>query len=87
MPLTGRTGTDRAPKQPRARSAVGAGGGEVIFDRAELSDGPAGCPCVGLNAIAALSAVLSKLGATPVGAGKVAALAKDDTDPLDRFFN
>ena len=44
-------------------------------------------PGVGLNAIAALSAVLSKLGATPVDASKFAALAQVEDDPLDRFLN
>lgn len=39
-------------------------------------------PGVGLSAIAGLSAVLTKLGATPMDSSKVAALAKDDRDPL-----
>jgi hypothetical protein len=43
-------------------------------------------PGVGLNVVATLSAILSKLGATPVDAGKVTKLVKDDDDPLDRFF-
>jgi len=42
---------------------------------------------VGLNAIAALSAVLSKLGATPVDSSKVAALAQVEDDPAERFFS
>ena len=44
-------------------------------------------PGVGLNAIAALSAVLSKLGATPVDSSKVAALAQVEDDPAERFFS
>jgi hypothetical protein len=43
-------------------------------------------PGVGLNVVATLSAVPSKLGATPVNSSKVAARAKNGTDPLDRFF-
>ncbi|MFY8163423.1 MAG: hypothetical protein ACOVKC_04220 [Brevundimonas sp.] len=39
-----------------------------------------------MNAIAALSAVLSKLGATPVDCSKVAALAQVEDDPAERFF-
>ena len=44
-------------------------------------------PGVALNAIAALSAILSKLGATPVDASKVAALAQVEDDPAERFFS
>jgi hypothetical protein len=44
-------------------------------------------PGVGLNAIAALSAVLSKMGATPVDSSKVAALAQVEDDPAERFFS
>jgi hypothetical protein len=44
-------------------------------------------PGVALNVVATPSAVLSKLGATPVDSSKVAARAKDGTDPLDRFFS
>ena len=44
-------------------------------------------PGVGLNVVATLSAVLSKLGATPVDASKVAALAQVEDDPAERFFS
>ena len=44
-------------------------------------------PGVGLNAIAALRAVLSKLGAKPVDSSKVAALAPVEDDPAERFFS
>jgi hypothetical protein len=43
-------------------------------------------PGVALNVVATPSAVLSKLGATPVDSSKVAALAQVEDDPLDRFF-
>jgi hypothetical protein len=44
-------------------------------------------PGVGLNVVATLSAVLSKLGATPVDSSKVAALAQVEDDPAERFFS
>ncbi len=44
-------------------------------------------PGVGLNVIATLSAILSKLGASPVDSSKVAALAQVEDDPAERFFN
>jgi hypothetical protein len=44
-------------------------------------------PGVGLNAIAALSAVLSKLAATLMDSSNVAALAQVEDDPAERFFS
>lgn len=41
---------------------------------------------VGVNQIQTLSAVLSKLGATPVDETKVSVPDDDDGDPEDRFF-
>lgn len=43
-------------------------------------------PDMGVNALQAYSAVLSKLAATPVDESKVSAPAEDDGDPDDRFF-
>lgn len=41
---------------------------------------------VGVNQIQTLSAILSKLGATPVDETKVSAPDDDDGEPEDRFF-
>lgn len=41
---------------------------------------------VGVNQIQTLSAILSKLGATPVDETKVSVPDDDDGDPEDRFF-
>lgn len=41
---------------------------------------------VGVNQIQTLSAILSKLGATPVDETKVSAPDDDDAEPEDRFF-
>lgn len=45
-----------------------------------------GDPEVGVNQIQTYSAVLSKLGATPVDETKVSVPDGDDEDPADRFF-
>ena len=50
--------------------------------RARLNDDPD----MGVNALQAYSAVLSKLAATPVDETKVSAPGDDDADPDDRFF-
>ncbi|MDO1560408.1 hypothetical protein Q0812_13315 [Brevundimonas sp. 2R-24] len=41
---------------------------------------------VGVNQIQTYSAILSKLGATPVDETKVSHPDEDDSDPADRFF-
>jgi hypothetical protein len=41
---------------------------------------------VGVNQIQTLSAILSKLGATPVDEAKAPRADDDDADPADRFF-
>lgn len=41
---------------------------------------------VGVNQIQTLSAILSKLGATPVDETKIAVPDDDDSDPADAFF-
>lgn len=41
---------------------------------------------VGINQLQTLSAVLSKLGATPVDETRVCAPGADEADPTDRFF-
>ena len=43
-------------------------------------------PDIGINQLQTLSAVLSKLGATPVDETKVSVPDGDDEDPADRFF-
>lgn len=44
-------------------------------------------PDMGVNALQAYSAVLSKLAATPVDATKVSMPDGDDDDPTDGYFN
>lgn len=44
-------------------------------------------PDMGVNAMQAYSAVLSKLAATPVDETKVSAPDGEDEDPTDRFFH
>ena len=44
-------------------------------------------PDMGVNAMQAYSAVLSKLAATPVDETKVSMPDGDDSDPTDRFIN
>jgi hypothetical protein len=44
-------------------------------------------PDVGVNQIQTLSAILSKLAATPVDETKVGQTDDEDEDPADRFFN
>ncbi len=44
-------------------------------------------PGVALNVVATPSAVLSKMGATPVDSSKDAALAQVEDDPAERFFS
>lgn len=41
---------------------------------------------VGVNQIQTLSAILSKLGATPVDETRVTVPAEDEEDPADKFF-
>lgn len=43
-------------------------------------------PEIGITALSAYSAILSKLGATPVDESKVNAGDEDDEDPADAFF-
>lgn len=43
-------------------------------------------PNIGINQLQTLSAVLSKLGATPVDETRVSVPDGDDSDPADRFF-
>jgi hypothetical protein len=44
-------------------------------------------PEVGVNATAALSSILSKLGATPLDEGRVSLGHDQEDDPDDRFFS
>lgn len=44
-------------------------------------------PDIGINQLQTLSAILSKLGATPVDETKVSVPDGDDEDPADRFFS
>ena len=44
-------------------------------------------PAMGVNAMQTLSAILSKLGASPVDRSKVLMRDQEDTDPAARFFN
>ena len=51
--------------------------------RARLNDDPD----MGVNAMQAYSAILSKLAATPVDETRISPATEKDNDPTDKFFN